>query len=166
MPERNEEHAERLIGVEKLADWLEKRVWTGPDNLHDRVHVLEDRNGDRVHEITNLQADMAKVERVLGLDEYGGRNIITDLRDAVDTIQNLKGNLISTKDFQSLINQVESLKANMVSAKDFHTMQNDVETLKKRGQAQLSFWNFVQLGVVQTIIGFVMAIIMNRIVTP
>lgn len=166
MAERNDEYADRLIGVEKQAAWLEQRVWTGPDNLHDRVHVLEDKNGNRVHEITNLQADMAKIERVLGLDSYGGRNIITDLRDALDTIQNMKGNLISTKDFRDLLNKVDGLEKHMIPTKDFQTVLNDVEELKKRGQAQLSFWNFVQLGVVGAVIQFGMALVMNRMVTP
>ena len=137
---------ERLINVEKLSAWLEQRVWTGPDNLHDRVHVLEDKNGDRVHEITNLQAGVAKIERVLGIDGYAERSVINDLRDALDTIDKLKEGVITTKDFQGLLNKVD--------------------TLEKRGQAQLTLWNFIQFGVIQAAISFVMAIVMNRLVAP
>jgi phosphoglycerate-specific signal transduction histidine kinase len=135
---------ERLTGIEKMVAWLEQRVWTGTGNLHDRVHVLEDKNGDRVHEITKLQGDMAKVERVLGLNGYGDKNIINDLRDALDTIQKLKEGIISVKDFQ--------------------TLMNDVDTLKKRGQAQLTLTNFVQLGVIGAIINFVMDFLAGRII--
>jgi hypothetical protein len=134
---------ERLTSVEKMAAWLEQRVWTGTGNLHDRVHVLEDKNGDRVHEISVLQSEYAKIERVLGLNGYGDKNIINDLKDAIDTIAKLKEGVISTKDFQ--------------------TLMNDVDTLKKRGQAQLTLFNFVQFGIIQAVISFVMLLIMTRI---
>lgn len=143
MTEKNDEVIERLTAVEKMTAWLEQRVWTGTGNLHDRVHVLEDKNGDRVHEITNLQGDVAKIERVLGLDGYGDKSVINDLKDALDTIDKLKDNLISTKDFQALM--------------------RDVEELKKRGQAQLTFTNFIQFGIVQAIISFVMLLVLSRV---
>src|SRR5688572_14647347 len=134
MPERNDEIIERLTSVEKQAAWLQQRVWDGTGNLHDRVHVLEDKNGDRVHEITVLQGDVAKVERVLGLDNYGDKSIINDLRDALDTIAKLKEGIISVKDFQSLM--------------------HDVEILKKRGQAQISMANYITFGIVGALINF------------
>ncbi len=142
----SDEFIERLTAVEKITAWLEQRIWSGTGNLHDRIHVLEDKNGDRVHEITNLQANAAKVERVLGLDNYGEKSVISDLRDALDTIEKIKGGIISVKDFQTLL--------------------SDVNELKKRGQAQLTLMNFVQLGVIGAVINFLMLLIMNRLVTP
>jgi hypothetical protein len=143
MPENNEEIIQRLTGVEKAAAWLQQRVWDGVGNLHDRVHILEDRNGDRVHEITNLQADVAKIERVLGLDGYGDKSIINDLRDALDTIAKLKEGIISVKDFQALM--------------------HDVEILKKRGQAQISLWNYIAFGVIGAAVNFLMLLVMTRL---
>jgi hypothetical protein len=143
MTEPNNETEKRLTAVEKTTAWLQQRVWDGTGNLHDRVHVLEDRNGDRVHEITNLQGDVAKIERVLGLDNYGDKSIINDLRDALDTIQKLKEGIISVKDFQSLM--------------------RDVDELKKRGQAQISFANYITFGVVGAVINFIMLFIMTKL---
>jgi hypothetical protein len=97
---QEQEALERLIQVEKTAAWLKERVWDGVGNLHDRVHVLEDKNGDRVHEISILQAEYAKVERVLGLNGYGDKNVLNDLRDALDTIEKIKDGIITRKDFQ------------------------------------------------------------------
>jgi hypothetical protein len=143
MTEPNNEYIQRLTAVEKTTAWLQQRVWDGTGNLHDRVHVLEDRNGDRVHEITNLQGDVAKIERVLGLDGYGDKSIINDLRDALDTIQKMKEGIISVKDFQALM--------------------HDVDILKKRGQAQITLINFVQFGIISAIIGFVMNLVMAQL---
>src|SRR5690349_5825477 len=93
-----DELLQRLIQVEKTSTWLADRVWNGVGNLHDRVHVLEDKNGDRVHEIANLQSDMSRVERVLGLNGYGDKSIISDVRDAIESIEKIKGGIISTVD--------------------------------------------------------------------
>lgn len=142
-----------MVAVEKDTAWLRERVWDGAGNLHDRVHVLEDKNGDRAHEISVMREDVARVERVLGINGYGERNIINDLKDALDTIDKLKEGVISTKDFQAFM-------------KDFQTLTHDVETLKKRGQAQLTFLNFVQFGIVGAVISFVMQLLMSRLVTP
>lgn len=143
MTETSEEVSKRLTAVEKDTAWLKERVWDGVGNLHDRVHVLEDKNGDRVHEISILREDVAKVERVLGINGYGERNIINDLKDALDTIDKLKGGVITTLDFQKLMNKVDALE--------------------KREQAQLSLFNFVQFGVISAIISFVMSFVMKQI---
>jgi hypothetical protein len=103
---QEQEALERLIQVEKTAAWLKERVWDGVGNLHDRVHVLEDKNGDRVHEISILQAEYAKVERVLGLNGYGDKNVLNDLRDALDTIEKIKDGIITRKDFQSFTDKL------------------------------------------------------------
>jgi hypothetical protein len=86
---------------------------------------------------------VAKIERVLGLDNYGDKSIINDLRDALDTIQKLKEGIISVKDFQSLM--------------------RDVDELKKRGQAQISFANYITFGVVGAVINFIMLFIMTKL---
>lgn len=166
MADKMDEFLERLAGVEKQTAWLESRVWSGTGNLHDRVHVLEDKNGDRVHEITKLQGDIAKVERVLGLNGYGEKNIVNDLRSVLDSFENLKENLISTKDFRELMTQVGDMKKNMVSALEFQDVKRDVETLKNRGQSQMSFMNYIQLGSVMAVISFLINFIMNRVVVP
>lgn len=143
MATEKDEFHERLAGVEKMVAWLEQRVWTGTGNLHDRIHVLEDKNGDRVHEIDKLQGDMAQVERVLGLNGYGERNVVNDLRDAIDTIQKLKEGFISMKDFQSLMNKVDALE--------------------KRGNAQISLLNYIQFGVIGSVIAFVMNFVFLKV---
>lgn len=159
----SEELSERVSAVEKTTSWLEQRVWTGTGNLHDRVHVLEDKNGDRVHEISKLQSDVAKIERVLGLDGYGERNVVNDLRNALDSIEKIKDGVITTKDFHSLMNKVDSMKSNLITREEFQTLSHDVEDLKKRGQAQLTFTNLVQLSVVTSAISIIVNYIASKL---
>jgi hypothetical protein len=71
---------------------------------------------------------------------------MSDLRDALDTIQNLKGNVITVKDFQNLM--------------------RDVETLKERGKVQLNFWNFVQFGIIGAIIQIIMSFVAKAFGAP
>jgi hypothetical protein len=146
MAERSEEINKRVGDLEKDTLWLKERVWYGTGNLHDRVHNLEDRSADRSFEMEKIKGDVARLERVIGLNEYGEKNLISDLSAALDTINKLKENVITVKDFQSLL--------------------NDVKTLKERGQAQLSFMNFIQFGVISAVIGFIMQMIMARVFTP
>jgi hypothetical protein len=137
----------RLTNLEEAVAWLKDRVWFGTGNLHDRVHKLEDRSADRSFELEKMKQDIQKVERVLGLDGmYGEKSVMSDLRDALDTIQNLKGNVITVKDFQKLM--------------------NDVDALKQRGQVQLNFWNFVQFGVIGAIIQIVMSFVAKAFGAP
>lgn len=164
MADTRDEFSERLSAVEKDTAWLRQRVWDGTGNLHDRVHVLEDRNGDRVHEISILQSRQAKVERVLGLDGYGERNVVNDLRDALDSIEKIKDGVISTKDFQALMGDVNAMKRNLITREEFQTLQHDVEDLKKRGQAQITFANVIQMSVITSAISILVNFIANRVV--
>jgi hypothetical protein len=149
MTERNneEEIKKRVAGLEEASAWLKDRVWFGTGNLHDRVHNLEDRSADRSFELEKIKGDVQKIERVLGLDGmYGEKSVMSDLRDALDTIQNLKGNVITVKDFQQLM--------------------NDVNQLKQRGQVQLNFWNFVQFGIIGAIIQILMSFVAKAFGAP
>jgi hypothetical protein len=147
MADPNDETTKRLSNVEEATAWLKDRVWFGTGNLHDRVHKLEDRSADRSFEMEKMKADIQKVERVLGLDgTYGEKSVMSDLRDALDTIQNLKGNVITVKDFQNLM--------------------RDVETLKERGKVQLNFWNFVQFGIIGAIIQIIMSFVAKAFGAP
>src|SRR5690349_19495686 len=119
MTETHEQNNKRINALEETTAWLKERVWYGTGNLHDRVHQLEDRSADRSFELEKIKGDVAKIERVIGLSEYGEKNLISDLRNALDSLDKLKENVITTKDFQSLL--------------------NDVKTLKERGQAQITF---------------------------
>ena len=125
----------RIIDLEKRADWTGDRLWHGTGNIHDRTHKLEDRQVTVEHEMTIIKEDVSRIEQILGMNNYGGKSIISDLKDALDTIQNLKGNVITTRDFQ--------------------TLMNDVQQLKQRGQVQLNFWNFVQFSVIAALIGVI-----------
>jgi hypothetical protein len=148
MAEPNEVN-KRFSNLEEATAWLKDRVWYGTGNLHDRVHKLEDRSTDRSFELEKIKEDVKNIKVVVGLDGYGGRNLISDLRDALerindmtDTIQNLKGNVISVKDFQTFLSRVD-------------TILNRVEKLEDRGKVQLNFWNFVQFAVIGAIIQIV-----------
>ena len=134
----------RLAKLEEDTAWLRERVWTGTGNLHDRVHKLEDLHIAAEIEMSSIKENHAEVKRVLGIGVYGDKNIISDLRDALDTIEKLKGGIISVKDFQQLL--------------------NDVNTLKQRGQAQITFWNFVQFAVIGALINLVIDLLSSGVI--
>lgn len=96
--------------------------------------------------MTILKDDVSRIEQILGMNNYGGKSIISDLKDALDTIQNLKGNVITVKDFQKLM--------------------NDVDTLKQRGQAQITFVNFIQFGIIGALISLLVDMIKTALVGP
>jgi hypothetical protein len=146
MPDNSRDIEKRVSDVEKQTDWLGDRLWYGTGNLHDRTHKLEDQRIAEEMDRAIMKEDLKEVKQVLGLNSYGGKNILTDLRDMIDTVEKLKGNVISTK--------------------DFHTLMNKVDILEKRGQAQITLLNVIQFGIISAIIGLVMDVLGGRLFVP
>lgn len=135
------DETERIVKLEEGYAWLAARVWTGTGNLHDRVHILEDKNGDRVHEIENLQAFRARVERILGLNGYGDKNVVTDLMAAMETIDKIKSGIISRTDFQSVTNDVKDLDKQMTSQTErIDELKTNLDGLKDSMRPLVSFY--------------------------
>jgi hypothetical protein len=144
MADPNEETGKRLHQLEETTTWLKDRVWYGTGNLHDRIHHLEDRSADRSFELEEIKGDVKKLQSVIGLNEYGDKNnLISDVRDMINTVNKLKDNVITVRDFQSLL--------------------SDVKSLKERGQAQISFSDKLSFVVINGVVSFIVLFLMTRI---
>lgn len=122
---------ERLAITEKTIKWLEDRIWREPGNHHERIHKLEDSNGDRIHEIELIKGDVDKIERVLGLNGYGSKNMLSDLRDAINTIGKIKSGIISTSEFQALLRDVDGIKSRLVTLEKYNSEESGNRNLVK-----------------------------------
>ncbi len=150
MSEMNEEQ-KRLQALEESTAWLKDRVWFGTGNLHDRVHHLEDRSTDRGFEVDKIKEDVKNLKTVIGLEGYGGRNLINDLRDAVDKVDGLSDSF-------------SKLKENLITTKDFQKLLSDVDQMKQRTQVQIKFWDYVMFAIVGVVISVLTNALLARII--
>ncbi len=145
-------YIERLTAAEKILEWLQDRVWRGPGNHHERIHKLEDSNGDRVHEIELLKADVDRIERTLGLNGYGEKNITNDLRDAISTIAKIKDGIISVSEFRGMLVEVADIAKRITSIEKQH------EDFDMRSW---QIWMVVISVTISTVLGYVLGLVLK-----